>query len=112
MNTLEEIAWLKGRLNERESDYRILESRLTTAEQEREVLDAALEMAWTKGQEQVERAAAAEARVEALQPLIEAARLVEALDDSGGQDWWNAHQKLYDALARAALACPPQQRGE
>jgi hypothetical protein len=30
---------------------------------------------------------------------IEAAQLVEAYHDAGGNEWWSAHDKLYAALA-------------
>jgi hypothetical protein len=40
------------------------------------------------------------ARLEAQNEVIEAARLVRAYDQAGGNEWWEAHAKLYAALAR------------
>lgn len=37
--------------------------------------------------------------IDAHQDVIEAARLIEAYDQAGGNDWWEAHAKLYAALA-------------
>jgi hypothetical protein len=43
---------------------------------------------------------ALEARLKAQNEVIEAARLVMAYDQAGGNEWWEAHAKLYAALAR------------
>lgn len=32
--------------------------------------------------------------------VVKAARVIEALQDAGGTDWWEAHAKLYLAVAR------------
>jgi len=36
----------------------------------------------------------------ALVEIAKAARLIQAFDQAGGNDWWEAHAKLYAALAR------------
>jgi hypothetical protein len=35
----------------------------------------------------------------AAQQVIDAALLIQAYDQAGGNDWWEAHAKLYAALA-------------
>jgi hypothetical protein len=37
-----------------------------------------------------------------VQALVDAARLIQAFDQAGGNDWWAAHAELYAALARFA----------
>jgi hypothetical protein len=39
------------------------------------------------------------AEVERLRKIEEAARLIQAYEQAGGNDWWEAHAKLYLALA-------------
>ena len=38
--------------------------------------------------------------LEALVEIAKAARLIQVFDQAGGNDWWEAHAKLYAALAR------------
>lgn len=38
--------------------------------------------------------------LQALEWLVEAARLIRAYDQAGGADWWKAHADLYAALER------------
>jgi hypothetical protein len=38
--------------------------------------------------------------------LAEAAELVAALHQAGGQEWWDAHSKLYEALNDLGVETP------
>jgi hypothetical protein len=40
------------------------------------------------------------------QKVIDAALLVRAFDQAGGNDWWEAHAKLYRALDELAVVSP------
>lgn len=60
-------------------------------------------------QEDVEFIAAARNALPFLLDVAEAARLVEAYEQAGGTEWWDAHSRLYEALVRleGALDAPP-----
>lgn len=36
--------------------------------------------------------------VEAMRNVVEAAKLVKAYSDAGGNEWWSAHASLYAAV--------------
>jgi hypothetical protein len=56
------------------------------------------EEAWTGASEIAQILALADSWL-AQQAVIDAARLIKAYDQAGGNEWWEAHAKLYAALA-------------